>query len=111
MKTKTLRHTFFNLRVLIASLLCLTAGMLTLFALAGAPQPIQNTHTTGSPRWLTRLATTFGIQSLTQRFAGGGAVKTDKDPADRTHALVPAAVPYSGSPSVLSPVAAVRSGK
>src|SRR5258708_2011066 len=28
-----------KVRVLIASLLCLTAGMLTLFAFAGAPQP------------------------------------------------------------------------
>ena len=111
MKTKNLRHTVFNLRVLIASLLCLTAGMLTLFALAGAPQPANNTQTTGSSRWLTRLATNLGIQSLTQPFAGGGTIKTDKDPADRTQALLPAAVPYSGPPSALHPVAAVRSGK
>ena len=36
MKTKKFhRAAFFNLRVLVASLLCLTAGMLTLFAFAG----------------------------------------------------------------------------
>ena len=113
MKTKnnSRRASFFNLRALIASLLCLTAGMLTLFALAGAPKPANNTQTTGSSRWLTRLATTLGIQSLTQHFAGGGAIKLDKDPADRTRALLPAAVPYSGPPRALRPVAAVRSGK
>src|ERR1041385_5680909 len=104
MKTKNLRRTFFNFRALIVSLLFLTAGMLTLFALAAAPQPTDNTQTTGSSRWLTRLATTLGIQS--EHFAGGGAIKTDKDPADRTHALLPAAVPYSGPPSALRPVAA-----
>ena len=108
---KSHRAAFFNLRALIASLLCLTAGMLTLFALAGAQQPANNTQTTSSSRWLTRLASTLGIESLTQRFAGGGAIKLDKDPADRTQALLPAAVPYSGPPRDLRPVVAVRSGK
>src|SRR5213594_3914405 len=112
MKTKNLRRTFFNLRVLIASLLCLTAGMLTLFALAGAPQPANNTQTTGSSRWLTRLATTLGIQSLTQHFAGGGAVKLDKYPAKRPPgATQPPAGPYTGPVRNLRPVTAVRSGK
>ncbi len=112
MKIKKFRRTaFFNLRALIVSLLCLTAGMLTLFALAGAPQLANNTQTTGSSRWLTRLASTLGIESPSQRFAGGGAIKLDKDPADPTRALLPAAVPYSGPPSALRPVAAVRSGK
>jgi hypothetical protein len=109
MKIKKFRRTaFFNLRALIASLLCLTAGMLTLFALAGGPQPANNTPTTSSSRWLTRLASTLGIQS--QRSADrGGAIKVDKDPAERT-AKPPAAVPYSGPPRDLRPVAAVRSG-
>src|SRR5438874_11039623 len=111
MKTKNLRRTMFNLRVLIASLLCLTAGMLTLFAVAGAPQPANNTQTTGSSRWLTRLATTLGIQSLTQHFAGGGANKLAKYPAERPPgATQPPAGPYTGPVRNLRPVTAVRSG-
>src|SRR5947209_5279036 len=110
-KTENFRRTFFNLRVLIASLLCLTAGMLTLFALAGAPQPGNNTQTTGSSRWLTRLATTLGIQSLTQHFAGGGAIKLDKYPAERPPgATQPPVGPYTGPVRNLRPVTAVRSG-
>jgi hypothetical protein len=112
MKIKNSRPAaFFNLRVLSALLLFLTAGMLTLFAFAGAPQPANNTQTTGSSGWLTRLASTFGIESPSERFAGGGAIKLDKDPADRTQALLPAAVPYSGPPQALRPVGAVRSAK
>ena len=78
MKRKNLRPvTFFNFRVLAASLLFLTAGMLTLFAFASA-QPDNNTQTIRSSRWLTRLASTFGIMPQPQP---GGAVKTDKYPA------------------------------
>src|SRR5438874_2297158 len=111
MKTKNLRRTMFNLRVLIASLLCLTAGMLTLFALAGAPQPANNTQTTGSSHWFTRLATTLGIQSLTQHWSGGGAIKLDKYPAERPPgATQPNAGPYTGPVRNLRAVTAVRSG-
>src|SRR5437773_7187960 len=63
---------FFNLRFLAAFLLFLTAGMLTLFAFAGAQQPDNNTQTVSSSRWLTRLASTLGIMSQSQP---GGAVK------------------------------------
>src|SRR5207253_1163075 len=109
MKIKNLRRTFFNLRVLIASLLCLTAGMLTLFAFAGAPQPANNTQTTGSSRWLTRLASSVGIESRAQP---GGAVKLDKYPAQRPpRATQPPAGPYTGPVRNLRPVTAVRSGK
>ena len=113
MKRKNLQRTFFNLRVLIASVLCLTAGMLTLFALTGTPQPANNTQTTNSSSWLTRLATTLGIPSLTQHFAGGGAIKTDKYPAERPPGApqMAPAIPYSGPPHDLTPVRAVRTGK
>src|SRR5437667_12252044 len=109
MKTKNLRRTFFNLRTLIVSLLFLTAGMLTLFALAGTPQPTDNTQTTGSSRWLTRLASTFGIEPRAQP---GGAVKLDKYPAERPpRAQTAPAIPYSGPPHNLTPVRAVHTGK
>src|SRR5437588_10904617 len=108
MKTKNLRRTFFNLRVLIASLLCLTAGMLTLFAFAGAPQPANNTQTTGSSRWLTRLASSVGIGSRAQ---SGGAIKLDKYPAERPPGVTqPPVGPYTGPVRNLRPVTAVRSG-
>ena len=64
MKIKNVRRSaFVTLRALIASLLCLTAGMLTLLAFAGTQQPDNNTQRTSSSRWLTRLASTLGIQS------------------------------------------------
>ena len=107
------RAAFFNLRALIASLLCLTAGMLTLFALAPAQPPANNTQTTASSGWLTRLASTLGMESPSQRSASGGAIKLDKNPAER--APVPAQtappIPYSGPPVDLRPVNAVRTGK
>jgi hypothetical protein len=107
MKTKTPRPAaFFNFRVLATSVLFLTAGMLTLFAFAGA-QPDNNAQTIRSSRWLTRLASTLGIMSQSQP---GGAIKLDKNPADAAQALLPAAVPYSGAPQILHPVAAVHSG-
>ena len=85
--------------------------MLTLLALAGAPQPANNTQRTDSSHWLTRLATTLGIQSLTQHFAGGGAIKLDKYPAERPPgATQPPAGPYTGPVRNLRPVTAVRSG-
>src|SRR5213080_1036299 len=110
MKIKNLRPvTFFNFRVLAASLLFLTAGMLTLFAFASA-QPDNNTQTIRSSRWLTRLASTFGIMPQPQP---GGAVKTDKYPAERPPGApqTAPAIPYSGPPHNLTPVTAVRTGK
>ena len=110
MKIKTPRPAaFFNLRVLAASLLFLTAGMLTLFAFAGAQQPDNNTQTLRSSRWLARLASTFGIVSRAQR---GGAVKLDKYPAERPpEATQPPARPYTGPVRNLRPVTPVRAGK
>src|ERR1051325_312301 len=93
MKTKIRRRTFLNLRILTSLALCLVAGMFTLFAFGVVPQLNDK------------------IQSLTQRFAGGGAIKTDKDPGDRSQALLPGAFPSTGAPQILSPIAAVRSGK
>src|SRR5213593_2883099 len=109
------RSAFFNLRVLAASLLCLAAGMLTLFAVVPlAQQADDNTQTTSSSRWLTRLASTLGIESLSKRFAtsGGGAVKLDKNPAERPPGWqAPSAIPYTGPVRDLRPVTAVRTGK
>lgn len=106
------RAAFFNLRLLIATLLCLTAGMLTLLAFAATQQRDNNRQTISSSRWLTRLASTLGIYSSG---SGGGAVKLDKNPAERAQAQVPSqtaqAIPYSGPPHDLSPVTAVRTGK
>ena len=115
MKIKNVRRTaFFNLRLLIASLLCLTAGMLTLLAFAGTQQRGNNRQTTSSSRWLTRLASTLGIESPSKHFStSGGAVKLDKNPAERPRvsAQTAPATPYSGPPHDLSPVTAVRTGK
>jgi hypothetical protein len=110
MKIKKFRRTaFFNLHVLIASLLCLAAGMLTLFALGPLAQADNNTQTIRSSRWLTRLASSVGIKSGAK---SGGAVKLDKYPAERPPgATQPPAVPYSGPPHNLAPVKAVRSAK
>lgn len=86
MKTKNVRRSaFVILRALIASLLCLTAVMLALFALGALPQ----------------------------RSAGGGAVKLDKNPAEppRIKSKTAPAIPYSGAPVDLRPVTAVRTGK
>src|SRR4051794_39116506 len=103
MKTKNPRTAaFLNLRVLPAFLLFLAAGMLTLFAFAGAQQPDNNTQTLRTSRWLARVASTFGITSQSQP---GGAIKLDKYPADAAKALHPPAVPYSGAPQILRPVA------
>ena len=115
MKTKNSRRSaFVILRLLAASLLFLTAGMLTLFAFAGAQQPASKRQTTGSSRWLTQLASTLGIDSPSKRLAtSGGAVKLDKYPAERPKETSPTAptVPYSGPPRDLRPVRAVRTGK
>src|SRR2546430_15714359 len=73
MKTKNVRRSaFVILRALIASLLCFTAVMLALFASGALPQ----------------------------RSAGGGAVKLDKNPAERprTKSKTTQAIPYSGPP-------------
>src|ERR1043166_803075 len=86
MKTKLVRRSaFVILRVFIASLLCLTAVMLALFALGAIPQ----------------------------RSAGGGAVKLDKYPAERPRlkSKTTPAIPYSGAPQRLTPVTPVRTGK
>jgi len=89
MKTKSVRRSaLVILRVLTASLLCLTAGTLALFALGALPLP-------------------------GQRSAGGGAVKLDKYPAERPQVTSRAApaIPYSGPPRDLRPVTAIRTGK
>ena len=109
MKMKNVQcSAFFTLRLLIASLLFLAAGILTLSALESA-QPENKTQTGGSSLWLTRLASTLGIQS--QHFFGG-AIKLDKYPAERPPSSKrPRAIPYSGPPRDLRPVRAVRTGK
>ncbi|MEO5721508.1 MAG: dockerin type I domain-containing protein [Chthoniobacterales bacterium] len=114
MKRKSSRRVaFFNLRVLVATLLCLTAGMLTLVAFAAAPRTADGTQTTGPSRWLTRLASTFGVEAPLPRFANAGAIKTDRDPAEQPQEAprTAPALPYSGPPVDLRPVNAVRSGK
>ena len=107
MKRKNVRRSaFLTLRVLIAAFFCLTAGMLALFAFADTQRP-------DNKRWLIRLASTLGVESLVQRSIGGGAIKLDKDRPERaqvTPQRAPA-VSYSGAPVDLRPVTAVRSGK
>src|ERR1041385_4979736 len=114
MKIKKIRHTaFFNLRTLIASLLCLAAGIFTLFAVGALAQADNNNNdaqTVRSTHWLTRLASSVGIASRTQ---SGGAVKLDKYPAERPPGATTQAPagPYTGPVRNLRPVTAVRSGK
>ncbi len=81
------RSAFFTLRALVASTLCLAAGLLALFAFGSVTAPTQP--------------------------ANGGAIKLDKNPADRplVRAQTAPARPYSGPPVDLRPVQAVRSGK
>jgi hypothetical protein len=89
MKTKNVRRSaFVILRALIASVLCLTAVMLALFAFVALPY-------------------------LGQRSDGGGAIKLDKNPAERPRikSKTTHAIPYSGAPQLLTPVAPVRTGK
>jgi hypothetical protein len=114
MKIKNSRRAaFYNLRLVAASLLCFAAGMLAMFAFVPlAQQPDNSAQTTSSSPWLTRLASTLGMQSPSQRSAGG-AVKLDKNPAERppiTSKTAPA-IPDSRPPQNLRPVNAVRTGK
>src|SRR3984893_2821873 len=86
MKTKNSRRSaFIILRTLIASLLCLTAMLLALFALGALPH----------------------------RSAGGGAIKLDKNPAETPPVTSKRAraVRYSGPPQLLTPVSPVRTAK
>ena len=110
MKRKNYRRAaFVNLRTIFASLLCLTAVLVTLFAFSPIAQERSSKgQTTSSFRWLTRLASTLGIESRSQP---GGAVKIDKDPAERPpETTQPPAGPYTGPVPDLRPVSAVRSG-
>src|SRR5688572_29475932 len=119
--TNSRRAAFFKLRALVALLLCLTAGMLTLLAFGTVAQQRENDgHTTPSSRWLARLASTFGIPPAIQhsgapsaQTAGGsGAAPLHKNPAEQGQ-------PASQPPAVVAPyipgqdvvlVNAVRSG-
>ena len=78
---------FFYLRLLIACVLCLSAGMLALFA--------------------------FGIPPLQAHRSAGGAIKVDKYPAEPPPATSQKTSPllYSGAPQLLAPVVPVRTGK
>src|SRR5438067_6900166 len=102
------RAAFSNLRALITSLLCLTAVIVSLFAFGSvAQQRDSKGQTTGPFRLLTRLASVFGIETRSQ---SGGAIKVDKDPAERPPgATQPPAGPYTGPVRDLRPVTAVRS--
>src|SRR5690349_16519512 len=95
MKAKNFhRAAFFYLRALIASLLCLSAGVFTILAFGLAPQPNDKEKTTR------------------QAFSSG-AIKIDKYPAEppplssrRTRPIK-----YSGPPQQLTPVSPVRTIK
>jgi hypothetical protein len=88
MKTRSSLSAHINLRLLIASLLFLTAGMLTLLVFAGA-NPLKSART------------------------GGGGIKRDKDQPEgvRLPLQTGPVVPYSGPVVDLTPVAPVLSGK
>src|SRR3954464_15978144 len=100
MKLKNFRRVaFFKLRVLLACLLCLMAGMLALVGVGAIAQQSGDGQMATSSRWMTRLAGTLGILARAQRF-GGGAIKLDKDPAEHppgTSQLSPSG-PNSGPP-------------
>ena len=67
------RAAFFNVRVLVASLLCLAAGMFALLAFVSiAQRPDNKRETTRASRWLTQLVSSVGIESRAQP---GGAIK------------------------------------
>jgi hypothetical protein len=131
MKTKNFhRAAFFNLRALIASFLCLTAGMLTLFAFLAIAQERDNKQATKSSGWMTRLASNLGIKSpspsgsanvrcqscarnLERQRGGGSAALLSRVAEERLQGSfrMPAAVPYTGPVNNLNGVEAVRSGK
>ena len=112
MKIKKIRRAAFsNLRAVIAFLLCFTAVLVTLFAFTPLVQPRDGKgQNTAASRWITRLASTVGIESRSQP---GGAIKLDKDPAERPPgATQPPAGPYSNEPvNDLQGVTPVRSEK
>ena len=120
MKIKNSRRAAFShLRVLIVSLLCLAAGMLTLFAFAPlAQQRDDNGQTTTASRWLTRLATTIGFESKANRAGGldtagvSGAAPVHKNPTEQAQPIAqpPPGVTYTPGKDVIL-VNAVRSGK
>src|ERR1044071_9727056 len=98
MKTRNVRRAaFFNFRALTAVLLCFAAVIVSLFAFTPLVQQRAGKRQTNTiTRWLTRLASTVGIESQSQ---SGGAIKVDKDPAERPPgATPPAAGPYSSDP-------------
>jgi hypothetical protein len=104
MKRKSARRSaLLTLRALIASSLCLTAGMLAFMALA-------QTQTTGSPRWLTQLASTVAAQAPGAHSAGAAAIKIDKYPAEPPSGKSQSStvITYSGAPQLLTPVTPVR---
>ena len=120
MKIKNPRRAgFFNPRVLLAFLLCLIAGMLTLLAFVPiAQEPGNSTPTSGSFRWVTRLASSVGI-GLPAKPVGGhdassatlGAAPLHKDPTDPLPPSDRSGVaPYVPGQDVIL-VNAVRSGK
>jgi hypothetical protein len=111
------RAAFFNPRILLACLLCLSAGMLTLVAVVPlAHEP--GTQTRGPSAWLNRLASHIGID-LPRQVAGdadaptgtSGAAPLHKDATDPLPQSNAAGVtPYVPGRDVVL-VNAVRSGK
>ena len=87
------RAAFFNLRVVVASLSCLTAVMLVLFACLAIARQSENQTTTNSSSWLTRLASKLGIEARSPHSAnvtcstcartGGGAALLIQQPEER----------------------------
>lgn len=114
--TNPRRAAFVNVRALIASLLCLTAAGVTLLAVSPAQQTDEKRQTTASSRWFARLASSLGITGASQSSgayaarASGGAIKTDKYPAEPPlpSTQTAPAVPYSDPPQALTPVRPVR---
>ncbi|MFN2475326.1 MAG: carboxypeptidase regulatory-like domain-containing protein, partial [Chthoniobacterales bacterium] len=122
MKTKYRRRAaFVSSRALLASLFCLTAGMLTLLAFApGAQERNETGQGSSASRLLTRMVSAVRITAPARAAgahdssrASGGAIKLDKNRVDQPRVASPAtaAIPYSGPPVDPRPVEAVRSGK
>jgi hypothetical protein len=108
---KSYRAASSNFRALTAVLLCLMAVIMSLFAFTPLVQQKDDRgHVTAISRWLTRLASSVGIEPRSQ---AAGAIKLDKDPAERpAGATPPPAGPYSSDAvNDLRGVTPVRSGK
>src|SRR6186997_29646 len=104
---------FFNVRIAVASLLCLSAGIISVLAFVAIVHQTDEKRTATSNHWLTRLASTLGVTPRSQPSAkatcptcahdanrnGGGASLLIQRPEEREpKGWLPASAvpPYTG---------------